>query len=484
MDEKTFIYLVFTLCAVAVFPFAVAFHSHLYADGAYFFTVILEQGGIASIGHTPARMGHHILTQAPVMIAMRCGITNIRLLSRLYGICLLYLPLAAFFLACHLFLRAKMISQALLAAMLYCILTFFTATFIVSESHLASALFVLTLATIVTTDMRKKGPKTALLVLWLLTLSVYEFWVLFFPVCFVVLITRPRAIKSYQMCIILGILYLSGTVLNTFSILFTALPDNRNAMFGICLASVWRQILAAILLFLAAISVTRNARFLRIRRMNGFQRSDKSAGTTIKAHGDFFIVFLISILSTIACAGIMFYRVGTPWDAYNLRTLNLILPVLFGLSLVPGCGNPARRHCHSNKTAVYGLMAMLILTICLRLFHVAGFLEHKKRLFAVTQAMSGYVTVQSAVPYEIYGWFWTYPTMSVLLQAIEKRPVKTIIYDPDVPFQPYGPAEFQRTRNLLSRLDLSFADDARMEEQASDITARSHAEPAQGNDPN
>ena len=193
MHVKASVFLFFAVLGLVVLPVAIVSQSHLYADGAAFFVAILESGKVDVAGHTLARVGHHVMTQVAATAAMKCGISSVRHLSWLYGIGLFYLPWFAYMLASLLFIRSKMILEAILVTMIYCLLTCFTSFFIISESHLGASLFVLTLATIVTCDLKRWPARMALLFLWLLSLSAYEFWAIFFPVCLVVLAAQPRA---------------------------------------------------------------------------------------------------------------------------------------------------------------------------------------------------------------------------------------------------------------------------------------------------
>jgi hypothetical protein len=468
MSARTSVFLVFAVFSLVVFPVAIASHSHLYADGTYFFAKILELRTFDVSGHTPSRVAPQFLTQIGVAVAIYCGESNIRHLSWLYGLALFYFPWFAYMLACWLFLRANMPDPAVLVALLYCLLTCSTGFFVISESHLATSLFILTLAVITTGNLRSLLVQASLLVLWLLSVSSYEFWALFFPICLGLLLTQsqttPVSRARVDTRIAFAMLYGLGTVLNVYFIIFTDFPVNRDAMWGSHFSTVWWEFVAVFLLFLLSILYVLSSMLVSSQgpRVPWWIRRCIAATERAASSSSFFVLLGLATVGGVAAT--MLYKVGTPWNSYALRTLNLVLPLLFAFFLItfqklsshgvllPGTTSHA---VISHKILIFGLVAMLFITSQGRLFHALGFWDFKKRVFAATQSHTGYVVVGDALPgLERYGWFWTYPAMSLILQAMQTTSVKSVLYDPNVSWQPFGPLDANRARAFLSSISV------------------------------
>jgi hypothetical protein len=171
-------------------------------------------------------------------------------------------------------------------------------------------------------------------------------------------------------------------------------------------------------------------------------------------------------------------RIGRPWDAYALRILNLILPLLFAVFLVLHRAVGERRQFFaSNHLLTTGLLGLLILAACTLLHHAIGFRDFRWRLSAAIEVSTGYVAAGDALPGEKYAWGWTYPTMSLLFHAEHRTPIRAIVYNPNAKWEPFGPTNFAELTEFVSRLGLSLADESWMANQALEVTARKLAEP-------
>jgi hypothetical protein len=484
MNAKVSVFLVFAVFALVVFPVAIVFHFHLYADGSYFFARILESRTFDAAGHTPARVGHHFMTQLGLVAAMNCGVSNIRHLSWLYGISLFYLPWFAYFLTSWLFLRAAMPTHAILVALMYCLLLCSTSFFIISESHLAASLFVLTLAVLVTCDLTKRPVQASLLLLWLICLSCYEFWAFFFLACLGIVLTK-RSVKpmTYTQAyprVIFVILYVLGTGLNIYSIIFTPVSKNRNDMFTSHLTTVWLQLLAFAILFLLPILFVVSSLLVEGEdaRLPVWLR--RSVGRVDQAAGNPALLIVLGLVITGGGAAVMFFKLATPWSSYYLRILNLILPLLFVsfLSAFHKTSPPCTHPFMSHKVLISGLFVMLCITSHAWLFHTSGFLDFKKRVFKATQSNTGYVTVGDALlGFQRYEWSYTYPSMSLLLQAMQPTSIKSVVYVPGVFFQPFAPLDADHAHMFPSAVSVRVERDGLRTNQASEVTVRKLDEP-------
>ncbi len=122
---------------VAYCAIAVASRTALFADGAYYLAWVLESKRALDIDG--GRHFAHLVTQAPLVLALRAGITNRDVLIAAFGLG----QFAAFVIGLWICWRAARSRPELL---LFPLATFFAASanasfFIVSESHLLAALF-------------------------------------------------------------------------------------------------------------------------------------------------------------------------------------------------------------------------------------------------------------------------------------------------------------------------------------------------------
>jgi hypothetical protein len=472
MNETRAILLVFALLGSVVFPVAIACHSHHYGDGSYFFLTMLETGKIASTGASVARIGHHLLTQGPVILADHVGLNNVVYLSWLYGFILYYLPWLLFAVACALFLRANMMLHALLTAMLYLLLLSFTSFFIISESHLAVSLFILSLTIILTCSLHKWPIRLALLCLWLASLSVYEFSAIYFSVLLAALAVQCRAGGSSHFFKLLGPLYVMGALLNAYSILVSPMSTNRDAMFGVHLASVWPLTLFASLLFSLAVLAGLYAQPLEkdsCLLVNRVLQANRFAW--LRTHAIALIQIGIGVLTVLGCALVLHDRLACPWNAYQLRILNIVLPACFVIFvLLYFVFARKRKLIGGNPIVIAGVLSMLILAACTFLHHSLAFNSFQRRLSQVVGSSSGFVAVSDVFQVEKYGWVWTYPTMSILSQVLHDLPIQTIVYNPHAEPEPFGPADFRHLKRLTSRLGLTLDDELLLANQAAEIT--------------
>jgi len=365
MKEKRVIVLVLAVLAGIVFPVAIACQSHLFADGAYFFIKILESGKIGAVGATPARMGHHLLTQGPIILARQLGLSHGRVLSRIYGAVLFYFPWVLYASASMLFLKARRPMYALLAVFLYLLLLLFAGFFIISESHLAAACFILTLAVLTVGDLQKRPFQLGVIVLGLLGMSLYERWAIYFPVLFAILaIQRPFRCPRW-LFLGLGVLYGIGTTVNIYAMMVSPVAANRDAIGGSFLTT-WPLAFVALAVFVGALA-------LAVGPM--CWRSGGTSGEPLPGHGFLLshtnpirawaevilLVGMIAVVAVLGGIGVIRGLLGAPRFAYALRVLNLGLPLLFAVSLAaPFCGEREKPRGVRRSLLIAGVFGLLI----------------------------------------------------------------------------------------------------------------------------
>ena len=441
----------------------VATHYHLYADGSYFLAKLLETGQFVNLS-LKARFFHHLVTQSPVLIARTVGVLDTRALSWTYGLALLCFPWAFYLSAAVLFLNAGMTRHALLVTIAYVILFCLTGIFAAHEANLGTALFVLSLAVMTRGKPCAGRSFLGLLAICAAGLSCYEYWAAFFPVVFVVFLQSthrlaPTRLRS-AMRLTLGIFCVGGSVWNVIAIAFTTAPATRNALLGSDLRLTWPLVAGTCVLFAALCGVSGIYSLDRVPLLHGRLRDIIVSKLHRLLSGEKIPTFLAALVLAVSPV-IYLPGIVEPSQSYALRSLNLFIPLMLAASLYLAVasrghgespGSPLR-----DRVLQYCLIGLLALTVQSHLYHTVGWLGFRHRLVQATQLETGYVP-QGELRYfdGSYGWGWTYPTMSILFAAIEGKPIKAIVFNPNASWQPFGPSAAQDAKNLAAALRVPF----------------------------
>ncbi|MCF8033288.1 MAG: hypothetical protein K9K66_09210 [Desulfarculaceae bacterium] len=449
MTEKSISALVFALLAFIAFPLAIIAHFHLYADGAWFLSGIFQENTLwPGLNHfPPSTRGMALwLLQFPTQLAIENGVLNVRHLSYIFGASLYYMPLICYAATAYILYRKGRSTHATLLVLMYTILVYFSSYFIISESHLATGLFLLIFSIMATCDLRRAATLVALLCLGGIAVLTYQFWTVFFPVCLGFFLLKIRKLEvSYKIRIIhlmIIVLYAAGFVANAVAIFLFHSPNNRNAMILGHLEAYWPIpivvcLLFGLLIFYVYFNSTATRYLNRIFvKFNGFSswRQPGAIFTLALWVGFAVFVFLYSSFH-----GITF---SSPGKAYALRSLNLILPLFFALSFVsPEAG---RAHPLSARAiALCCLFPMMVLTMQASLSHTKGWLDYKRNVYAAARQNTGFVSIKDAksILNSQYRWVWTTPSVSIAVQAIAGKDIKSILFNPDATWEPYGPSD-------------------------------------------
>jgi hypothetical protein len=349
--------------------------------------------------------------------------------------------------------------HALLVVAMYCILTLFTSFYINSESNLAAGLFTLTVAVIATGDLSRRGDQAQLAALWLLSLSTYESWAIFFPVAFGLILLRNwhRAEIGRSIYFFFGILYLAGFAINVYSIVFSPVSENRTALLD-ALANPPLPILTALLLFLVSMLLAAASILLGRKDFRPPWSSRGRIGALLKGIADDRFLILVGLAAVAGCAAVAFNLI-LPHRFYGYRPLNLTIPIMFAAFFVLSAQFKDFRDAPSSVhgSLVAGVLALLVVTSYSWLSHVSGFVNYRQKVLDVAQANGGFIPLDGAISRkELYHAAWTYPTLSLLVQGLKGKPVESVIYDPKATWQPYGPADEAGARNLISKLGTGF----------------------------
>jgi hypothetical protein len=162
----------------------------LYADGANYFLWILSTGDFFHVADT--RLSATYLTQLPLVLALKAGITSTSFLLRLYTASLMAVPLLAFVAATWIARRDGLLTAANVVVLAAC---FYPTSFgSIGEYHLLYALFWLTFVLLVTGVADRFLGAAALPAIALVVMKSYEMAVVLCP--FLVALCLWRALRS------------------------------------------------------------------------------------------------------------------------------------------------------------------------------------------------------------------------------------------------------------------------------------------------
>ena len=459
LTAKSIAALVFAALGLIAFPVAFFSQQHLFGDGAYYFADLVGTGRISNLG-PDNRFLSIMITKLPTFLALHAGISNISILSWIYGATLYYFPFICYVTAALLLFRKGMDIQAALLALAYQIMCYFTSYFIISEEHLACGLFMLALSIIATCNLRNVRPLFALICIGTIAFASYESWAIFLPVCIVFFLfkvigqapLRP-SIKFLQSAVVL--IYISGSVLNIVEIFSSQVSDNRQSIIDVLGINKSFSIFFACLVFgiivlcscfgSTLVRIFRlDQRFIGFRIFQYLQRVEAA--------------FPLAMLAALGASVFLYLGIfPKPDDSYQLRIINLFLPLLFALSfLAPGKKTDSSTQ--ARTLALLCVLPMLVLTMQASLFHTARWVDFRKSFYAATQEQSGFVPIDTVkITTPSFLWGWPSPSFSILLQAMQGRNVQSILFDPKASFQPYGPADTKNALRLVKSLHLDVA---------------------------
>ena len=458
MKARTAVILVFATFGLVLFPLSILAHTHLYADGAFHLANLLESHTFYRAWPTLARSEANYLVQAGTVAAMRAGVSNVRQLSWIYGTALFYIPWCFWALACWRLLRAGMRYHAVIVAVMYTLLMLVTGWVAVSESHLAASVFVLTLAILLTSDLTGWRDAFALVFLGLLSLFLYEFWAVYFPACFAILLLqrRRRPAGNPFFFAALAVLCVLGTAVNIYAIMYLYPgPSTKDTMFfGENMVVAWPLTWRTSILFLVCIVGALGA-MLFDTPIDEAPSQPRSRITALleAVDGEPFLV-VVGLVAALGLAVVFFVHGPAPRLAFSLRVLNLILPLLFVLfaGVAALLVDDRAIVLAPRRGLVYGLVALLLVTGAAWLVRAQGFSRYRGQIVAATQSNIGYVPIDRALPGDLeYGWAWTYPTDSLLFQAMQGTPIKSVLYNPGAEYQPFDPKDVANARQFITK---------------------------------
>jgi hypothetical protein len=398
-------------------------HRHLYADGSYFLVMILPSRSFTAFD--VSRQHAHYLLEAPLWVALNwLRITDVRILSWIFGLTLFLHPVASLW-ACWWILRRRNRALMILPALCWACLTLTTSFFIISESWVGVSLFWPIYFLLVFRRHALTDAEDVILVACsFAAVRVYEGFAL--PASLLLLLAVRRLLWQWRQKARLdgwtmaSLACLIGAVVaETYWGLFPRDPNNRaTGLQGLHQLFGYPQgilLLAAVVLFAGP-----RWRSRQLARWGGF-----------------------------ALAGLALLWGLQPWRAASnvhanqhadVRLINNLLPILLALSPLAASRFRALRFTFdsSRKAAFAAFTAAVLVWQAGASWSWSRYLHHFSQVLASSQ---GYLeTKPTGLPDFGFEWGWTNPSLSVVLGAMRREPLRAIVLNAsDAGWQPFDP---------------------------------------------
>lgn len=427
-----------TLCAAAAALQAVvliAVQAHLFADGAFYLYWLLDAR--RPMDFDAGRHFTHLVTQWPLVLAMRAGVTEVGAISRLLG-AMWYGPMLAALALCAWIARRRpellLFPLASAAAV-----TANSSFFVVSESHLLVALFWPLVFLLALRDAWGAGTFALAAVLAAPTLRTYESMVFLGPVLAALAIVRarsePRAAARAGF-VLLAAYFAAGVGVAAYWIVNPRSAGNRGSFVE---ASLFffrdheGHVHALALLSLAAIALVAAALLVR------------APGPGARRARRLVFAAFVAACALAAVAPLLRPMSVAPLLHYRARVLNAYLPPLLAVLFVLAMRRPPRAESWRSALAVVTVLAVAQLawhTLAARVW--AGYLDAFRREVTTHRGLVPFDrsalarAEEHGRPIATLNWGWTMPIMSVLLAPGGR--VRAMVDNPEgaswVPFSP------------------------------------------------
>lgn len=383
----------------------------LYADGAFYTLTILNTADFFHVSQT--RVSATLLTQSPLVAALRFGATDIRLLVRLYTATLFAVPTLAYAATAW---AARKDTPLLVTTMAFVGAVFYPTSFdIIGEFHVLYSLYWLAFVLLLT------GRGTWALPLIGLTLTrSYEISVVLCPILVLACLWRWRTARgtaAQGALLVSAALFAVGAWFGLMGGLFPRDPANAQnfaaGLRGLAGNSMPIEIAALFALAVAAGLVTRR------------WRAPAGGGVLLTSLG-----FAWRHLYAGATLGL--------GPAYAQRAV--VVPIILALTLLAVL---ARRWPHPAGWPAHLVLLALLPAAAVFAIDLGDTLGWRTYMGGFCRALStapatpdgSFARDPSALK---YGWTWTYPSMSVLLRPAGST---VLLIDPDYRgWQPFDPA--------------------------------------------
>jgi hypothetical protein len=397
-------------------------HRHLYGDGCYYLIKVLERRAFTTF--EPTRLFAQYIMEGPLWAAIHwLHITNFRILSWIYGATLFLHPIVSLWGCWHI-LKKRNRALMILPALSWACLSLCTSFFIISESWVGVSLFwPIYFLLLYDKHKLRKMEGLFLIAMCVASIRVYEgFFISASLLAFLAYRRVHRSLKLHEFDIpaILALFCLGVTIVADLHwSIFPRDPGNRISLLkGIF---VFFRCPPAYSIAFAVILFTRWDR-----------RKSKAMAFCI-------VVFLLAAFVWAFVPWISVLSIKPNRHA-DIRFINNLLPA--GLGILPFAAIKIRSLRPSFGR--FRRIAFAGFAFAALLWQFAGCVAWQQYIKDFSEILSsdrGYLELKDTRLSRCgFDWPWTMPCMSIVLSAIEGKPLKTIVLNrPDCGWEPFNP---------------------------------------------
>lgn len=412
-------------------------HRHWFADGSHFLLDILTTRRFVDFGWS--RIAAIDATELPLVFALRVlHVEDVATLSVLFGLGLFLHRVVALAICAIVLGRGSLLAFSFPAFSLL-VTEPVASMFIVSEAHFASSAFWVAWSSLVRRAPLGRGHAVVLLAALLAFAFSYPSTVVLGPVLGALALHRlagvAQARRSERGTLYAALALVSlAVVVGAVATIAPITPANRAgfAAAGRVLAQSplpWIAALATLAFSLQALALPRALNTLL------------AAATVV----------------LVAALGLRPWLLDHPqayWLHYPGRLLVVVVPAVTALAGALAVRRPADG-VHERLVAAQ-VLAALIAATSWQLHTALAWQAYLDRVRVELAAQRGVVTFESTAlagaPYRGLTWNWTQPSVSILVQALDRTPIRAVIDNPAGgtyrPFDPRDPAQLPDLRHL------------------------------------
>jgi hypothetical protein len=397
-------------------------HRHLYGDGSFFMIIILEKRAFTTFD--TSRQFAHFIMEGPLWAAVHwLNITDVRVLSWIFGLTLFLHPIASLWGCWHI-LKNRNRSLMILPALCWTCLTSCTSFFIISESWVGVSLFW-PIYFLLLFHKHKLGKMEALLLVIMCVASIRVYEAFFLQAALLAFLAFRRVRWSlrqnkFEIAAMIALLCLGVAICaDLYWSLFPRDPGNR--------VSLLRGIFGCLIYPAAYLSAYVLAIFTRSKYLK----------LKVLTRGSIVILSIgiaWALTPFIYVPGIMAFMQAI------IRIINNLLPVGLGILPFAAVKNRSLRPSFAGIRRV--VFAAFAFTIVLWQFGSSvAWHKYTNEFSRVLNAGQGYLELKDTQLSRFgFDWHWTMPCMSIVLSGIEKRPLKSMVLNqPGIRWEPFDP---------------------------------------------
>jgi hypothetical protein len=440
--DRLFVFIVFSILAfqaLVVLPLQILSQEFLYGDGAYYFILVLSKQQVISVDWP--RLFTHALVQLPLIFSIKLlGLTSIKSLSYIFGFSLYVLPLLSLYISTRILVDTEERYFIIPILLSYFYISINTSLFIISECHVALSVFWVLLSIILTIkDTLTITRRIVLILLSLLSLRLYESYVLLGPVLVVILFVELSSLSTklsrIDRCIMVvcAMCFVASSIIALKFIVVPRDPQNLQNILSpfrsLEFLNNWTFIFSSCVLILTVICWSM-----------AFFPNEFTTTTLLFSLCALSIAILCLTPMLPAYSGYFF----SPTRHYDMRYLAMVVPGLVGLSMVCTIGHKdIYAHIGGNTRA--GLVSLfIIILLCLwnAQSQIVAFNKwnyYKDKFISALYYNNGIIDYRNTCLRDLpYNWGWTLPTLSIILSGMyDMCNIHTIIISKDAKFRPF-----------------------------------------------